>query len=67
VSARKAIRLAQFSRRLVLQEPRCDQSALRLRIREIANARPRLGTCGSSDAVVRLAGEQEARLPLVSP
>ncbi|MGA8028732.1 MAG: IS3 family transposase [Bryobacteraceae bacterium] len=41
---RKAIRLAQFSHGGSYAKSRArDQSAVRLRIREIAHARPRLG------------------------
>jgi hypothetical protein len=45
VSGRKAIRLAQFSHGgWYCKSQARDQSALRLRIREIAHARPRFGS-----------------------
>ncbi|MCI0427580.1 MAG: transposase [Nitrospiraceae bacterium] len=48
VSCARAFRLAQFGRASWYRRSRAkDQSALRMRIRDLAHARPGLGICGS--------------------
>jgi hypothetical protein len=69
VSTSKACHLAQFSRTTFYRKTQAkDQSALRLRIREIAYARPRFGFQRIHVMLRRggLAGEQEAGSSFVS-